>query len=144
LVVFNVLKDMAGLAGFGSQNVAVVAHLVGAAFGFAYYRYQFRISPLFTGWFSRERRERRPARSGQLRIFQPEPAANPATANDTLATPKTATIPAPAAVAEATEHLEAKLDEVLDKVAKHGQASLTEAEREVLFKASEVYKKRRK
>jgi hypothetical protein len=42
------------------------------------------------------------------------------------------------------EHLEAKLDEVLEKVKKHGQDSLTEEERAVLFRASEIYRKRRK
>ena len=41
------------------------------------------------------------------------------------------------------EHLEAKLDEVLAKVAKHGKESLTDPEREILLKASEIYKKRR-
>ena len=41
------------------------------------------------------------------------------------------------------EHLEAKLDQVLEKVARHGQDSLTESERQILFRASEVYKRRR-
>jgi hypothetical protein len=41
------------------------------------------------------------------------------------------------------EHLEAKLDQVLEKVQKYGKESLSEAEREILLKASEVYKKRR-
>ncbi|QVL34331.1 rhomboid family intramembrane serine protease [Telmatocola sphagniphila] len=42
------------------------------------------------------------------------------------------------------EQLEARLDQVLDKVQKQGQASLTDEERELLFRASEIYKKRRK
>jgi hypothetical protein len=42
------------------------------------------------------------------------------------------------------EHLEAKLDQVLEKVARSGKESLTEDEREVLLKASEIYKKRRR
>jgi hypothetical protein len=41
------------------------------------------------------------------------------------------------------EQLEAKLDRVLDKVAKSGTDSLSPDERSVLLKASEVYKKRR-
>ncbi len=40
--------------------------------------------------------------------------------------------------------LDAKVDQVLAKVSKHGQESLTPEEREILFKASELYKKRRK
>ena len=42
------------------------------------------------------------------------------------------------------EQLEAKLDAVLEKVSKHGQGSLTPEEREILFRASELFKKRRK
>ncbi len=42
------------------------------------------------------------------------------------------------------EHLEVKLDRVLEKMSKHGQDSLTSDEREILVKASELYKKRRK
>ena len=42
------------------------------------------------------------------------------------------------------EQLEAKLDEVLEKVKKQGQDSLTDDERAVLFRASEIYRKRRK
>jgi hypothetical protein len=53
----------------------------------------------------------------------------------------------PAAVAskaDVDEHLEAQLDAVLAKVAAHGQGSLTSAEREILKRASEVYRKRRR
>ena len=46
-------------------------------------------------------------------------------------------------VAVVDEQLEAKLDRVLDKVAKSGQDSLSADERSVLLKASEVYKRRR-
>jgi hypothetical protein len=42
------------------------------------------------------------------------------------------------------EHLEAKLDRVLAKMSTQGQESLTAEEREILVKASELYKKRRK
>ncbi|MFO0936263.1 MAG: rhomboid family intramembrane serine protease [Gemmataceae bacterium] len=41
------------------------------------------------------------------------------------------------------EQLEAKLDRVLDKVAKSGTDSLSSEEMEILLKASEVYKRRR-
>ena len=47
------------------------------------------------------------------------------------------------AVAVVDEQLEAKLDRVLDKVAKSGTDSLSADERSVLLKASEVYKRRR-
>jgi hypothetical protein len=41
------------------------------------------------------------------------------------------------------EHLEAKLDQVLEKVLRSGRESLTKEETQILLKASEVYKKRR-
>jgi hypothetical protein len=41
------------------------------------------------------------------------------------------------------EQLEAKLDAVLEKVARSGQASLSEPERQILLRASEIYKRRR-
>jgi hypothetical protein len=41
------------------------------------------------------------------------------------------------------EQLEAKLDAVLEKVARSGKDSLTDGERQILLRASEVYKRRR-
>jgi hypothetical protein len=56
-------------------------------------------------------------------------------------------MPVPAPVpsnSDLDEHLEAQLDAVLAKVAEHGQESLTSAERAILNRASEVYRKRRR
>ena len=47
------------------------------------------------------------------------------------------------AVAAVNEHLEAKLDAVLEKIAKTGKESLTPKEQEILRQASEMYKRRR-
>jgi hypothetical protein len=41
------------------------------------------------------------------------------------------------------EQLEAKLDAVLEKVARTGKESLSEPERQILLRASEIYKRRR-
>ena len=41
------------------------------------------------------------------------------------------------------EQLEAKLDAVLEKVARTGKDSLTDNEKQILMRASEIYKKRR-
>ena len=41
------------------------------------------------------------------------------------------------------EHFEAKVDAVLEKVTRHGKQSLTDAENDILMRASELYKKRR-
>jgi membrane associated rhomboid family serine protease len=108
-------------------GTAVVVHLAGAGFGFAYHKLQWRVSPLWTWLLSSRGRVRRP----RLRVYagdddetEPVPVAGP---------PKEGV----------DEHLEAKLDAVLEKVARSGQASLSASEREILFRASEIYKKRR-
>jgi len=57
--------------------------------------------------------------------------------------------PAPTAVTTAPsppadEHLEAQVDAVLEKVARSGRDSLTETEKALLVRASEVYKRRQR
>jgi hypothetical protein len=52
-------------------------------------------------------------------------------------------VAAPPERGDVDEQLEAKLDAVLQKVSQHGKESLTESEREILLRASEIYKKRR-
>jgi membrane associated rhomboid family serine protease len=112
-------------------GTAVAAHLGGAAFGLAYYQANIRLLnflPDLKGW---KRTRSRP----QLRVFRDEESnAEPVT----VAAP-----PAAQPSAEVDEQLEAKLDAVLEKVAQHGQSSLTEMERQILFRASEIYKRRR-
>jgi hypothetical protein len=41
------------------------------------------------------------------------------------------------------EHLEAKVDALLEKIAQHGKESLTSQEQEILRRAAELYKRRR-
>jgi membrane associated rhomboid family serine protease len=129
-VVFAVAKDFFGLlgaGGLGMGNVAFSDHLGGAAFGFLYYRFQWRISTLlpdFQSWF---KARNRPA----LRVYR-EPEPEP---------------PVPVAAAPASgdvdEQLEAKLDAVLAKVSQHGKESLTDSEQQILQRASEIYRRRR-
>ena len=52
--------------------------------------------------------------------------------------------PPPAGGGAADEQLEAKLDAVQEKVSKQGKESLTPEERQILVRASELYKKPRK
>jgi hypothetical protein len=58
--------------------------------------------------------------------------------------PVGAAVEAPPRTKEGRDDIELKLDAVLAKVSKYGQESLTPEEREILFKASELYKNRRK
>ena len=85
-------------------------------------------------WRPRRRRGEEPA----LRVYRDEPPDR----DDSDDGPEE---PAPVpASPKVDEHLEAQLDAVLAKVAAQGQGSLTSAEREILKRASEVYRKRRR
>jgi membrane associated rhomboid family serine protease len=109
------------------NGTAVSVHLAGAGFAYLYYKFHWNLTSLWAGlgaW-------RWPRRRPRLRVYR----------DDEPATPVSAAAPAPAR--DVDEHLEAKVDAVLEKVSRHGQDSLTDSEREILFKASEVYKKRR-
>lgn len=148
VVVFYVLISVFGFGGGGLHPVVLGAHAVAAGFAFVYFRFSLRISNWLPGMPSGGERKRGP----KLHIFRGEPGDEerlPATsgmpASSSLAT---AGLPQAAGGVSAgvgmDEHLEAKLDEVLEKVKKHGQESLSEDERAVLFRASEIYRKRRK
>ena len=87
----------------------------------------------------------RPAR---LKVFRTPPESprdragtSDQAAREILATPTRAT-PA-AATASLDEQLEAKLDQVLEKVSRSGKDSLTSDEQNILRRASEIYKQRR-
>jgi membrane associated rhomboid family serine protease len=125
-VVYQVGKDFwVFLGGFNTQ-VAVTVHLGGAAFGFAYYKLQLRMLnflPDIRAWRARRSRPK-------LRVYrEEEPVAAPA--------PRTTN------AAATDEQLEAQVDAVLAKVARHGKASLTEHENQLLLRASELYKRKR-
>jgi len=135
LVVLYIAIDIFGTVGMRpGAGVAHFVHLGGALFGAAYYQLGFR-------FHSRSRRSpRRPERRAKpkLRIVPVDP-------EDNTPTPVGAAVesaPRPKEVAD--EQLEARLDQVLEKVSKYGQESLTPDERAILVRASELYKKRRK
>jgi membrane associated rhomboid family serine protease len=139
LVLIFVGLDMLGAAqvaaGVPAAPIGYFAHLGGALFGGLYYLTSMRITELF-------RRAPRAARARpKLRVLPTEP-------EDDTPTPVGAAVenqPRPKETQEPVdEQLEARLDQVLEKVSKYGQESLTPEEREILFRASEVYKKRRK
>lgn len=122
-VIFSILMDFAGL--YNSRSgVAVAAHLGGAAFAGLYYQLGWRITGIWSGFQKWRKQRSRP----RLRLYRPEEEKQPV---------------AVGARPDADEHLEAKVDAVLEKVARSGQESLTDQERQILLKASEIYKKRR-
>jgi membrane associated rhomboid family serine protease len=127
-VLFLVAQDTFGFLSGGITTTAVSVHLGGAAFAALYYQLNWRLLSLWPNIRFPQRQRSRP----RLRVFK----------EDEPETPQ----PVPVAALPATdvdEQLEAKLDAVLAKVARSGQSSLTESEKQILLRASEIYKKRR-
>jgi membrane associated rhomboid family serine protease len=124
-IIVVVIDAFVFLSGQASMTATSV-HLAGAGFGFLYYKRQWRLFDLWetvASWWQRRRRPR-------LRVYPDDEPITPVA------------VPGPSA-RDVDEHLEAKVDAVLEKVSRHGQDSLTDSEREILFRASEVYKKKR-
>jgi membrane associated rhomboid family serine protease len=127
-VAFHVGRDALALISGVHNGVGVTAHLGGALIGFLYYKFEWRLSPFFTNLRLPNFRRRRQPR---LRVYrEEEPYREPVAA-------------AAAARRNLDEQLEAKLDAILEKIKVSGKESLTESEREMLLRASEIYKQRR-
>jgi membrane associated rhomboid family serine protease len=124
-VGFNVAQDAFMFINRQRTEVAVAVHLGGALFAFGYYKQHWQLVPYFMKlqrWFKERRRP-------PLRVYREEP-------------PEALAMKA-APATETDEPFEEKLDRVLEKVASAGQQSLTEGERRILLRASEIYRKRR-
>jgi membrane associated rhomboid family serine protease len=126
-VLFQVGQDALAFLSHRQSGTAVQVHLAGAAFGFVYYKTQWRLTSLLPSLRSWRLHQRRP----KLRVVRPDGEVAEAVH---VGAPPAATL---------DEQLEAKVDAVLEKVARTGQASLTAGEREILLRASELYKRRR-
>jgi membrane associated rhomboid family serine protease len=120
LGVILVGYDMWGaMARNPGDNVAYVAHLGGAAFAAVYFRWHWRLDRLWSmpEWLTHLRRPR-------LRIHVPSD-------NDVAETEL------------GDADLSGKVDELLEKIHLHGEASLTPHERRILEAASRQYQRRR-
>jgi len=129
-VIFAVAKDFYSFLGSVNHGVAVDVHLAGAAFGFAYYKLHWRL----LNWLPQLRAWRQRLARPRLRVYRGEE--------------EQALVEAPLKVSAAApledEQLEAKMDAILEKISQTGKESLTESERELLLRASEVFKRRRR
>jgi len=132
--ILYVVVDVFGVMGMRRDGIAHLVHLGGALFGFLYYRTGFRFHRLLPGLPSRSR-----SRVPALRIVRPDEgeADDPPPDPPGYETPLQTNEPN-------EEPFETRVDRILAKVSKFGQESLTPEERELLFRASEVYKKRRR
>jgi membrane associated rhomboid family serine protease len=120
----------------GGGGIAFAAHLGGAAFGALYYIRGWRVLNWIPNWPSRMTVGRRP----KLKVYREEPPRR----RETRPVRNDQPAPEVASAAPVDEHLEAQVDAVLAKVARQGQDSLTEEERQLLQRASEIYRQRRK
>jgi membrane associated rhomboid family serine protease len=129
LLVLYLVLPLAFRASGGQTQIAIESHLAGAAFGFLFKQFDLRWSRLFSGRMFRPR----------LRIFTPVPrettrsrSPNPARTSASVAgTSKSTGV---SVISE--EQLDARLDEVLAKIAREGRAGLSEEELRVLQEAS--------
>ena len=129
--LINVLQDTMGAMGMIRTNVAFVVHLAGAVFAVAYYKWQRSIVEILRDWMWWRRTGARP----RLKLFRPDPEKDEEpVAVSAISKPQAAVV---------DEHLEAKLDAVLEKIAKTGKESLTKEEEAILQRAAEMYKRRR-
>ncbi|MBI2808880.1 MAG: rhomboid family intramembrane serine protease [Planctomycetes bacterium] len=127
--VLNVARDAFYWFSQRDTGVAVVVHLAGAAFGLAYYKWQGSFTGMFHGMLWWQSARSRP----RLKLYRPDPHKEEPVAVSANSAPS----------ASVDEHLEAKLDAVLEKIARWGKGSLTQQDEEVLKQAAEMYKRRR-
>lgn len=128
LVAVSVLIDVLGLVSGQAKGVAVACHLGGAAFGFLYYRFDWRVTRF---WPSLPNLKKMTRRQPRLRVFRGEDDEEPVGVHSP-------TRPSP------ESQLEAELDTVLEKVSRYGKSSLTDREQQILLRASEIYRNKRK
>jgi membrane associated rhomboid family serine protease len=129
-VVFEVFMDAFAFLGNSQGGVAVAGHLGGAAFGFAYFKLHWQLSgywPSFALW---RRRRSQP----RLRVYREDDRPTPVSV---------AAAAQPPSSALEDEHLEAKMDAILEKISREGKENLTDTEQAILLKASEILRKRR-
>lgn len=114
LAVLYAVVDIAGATHvFGSTHVAHAAHLGGAAFGVAYKYFGWRFTPAIERFAGWLRSNRRRFARPQVRLHQPS-----------------------------DDEIRARVDLLLDKIHREGEASLTDEERAFLRDASRKFGQR--
>lgn len=126
-VLFQVSQDLFGVLGASNANTAFTVHLGGAAFGFLYHWNNWRVLNWMPNLGSLQRQRARP----NLRVYRDEEPMSPLP------------VASAAPPADVDEQIEAKVDALLEKVARVGKNNLTASEQEFLMRASEIYRKRR-
>ncbi len=129
LAIYLVFPLVPGLNA-GPHKTAIESHLAGAGFGFLFKQFDLRWSRLFSGRVFRPR----------LRIFTPVPreqSRSPRSPNPSRTSASVGGSPKSGSVSVLPEEqLDARLDEVLAKIAREGRSALTDEELRVLQEAS--------
>ena len=136
VTLFLIYQIMLLLKGGGIE--AVESHLAGVAYGYLFKQFDLRWSHL--PW----NRARRP----RLRVVtgsepREKPAARPAPTSKPSWATNSASLSKPVIAVIAEEQLDARLDEVLAKIAREGREGLTEEENRILQEASRRARNRR-
>ena len=140
VVIFLAFQVWQFLQPHAHMTEAVAAHLTGAIYGYLFKQFDLRWSRISSriSW----KRMRRP----RLRIIAPDPRDRPlprSPGSSWSSNPPTSPKPSSATVVVPEEQLDARLDEVLAKIAREGREALTEEEKGVLQEASRRARNRR-
>ncbi len=136
ILAFCLFYPFLPLPGLGLQHIAVESHLAGAVLGWSFKQFDLRWSRFFSGRGFRPRlRVFSPGAREPSRKRSPAPSWTSATTAGPAAKPTVAVLP--------EEQLDARLDEVLAKIARDGRGSLTDEEQRILQEASRRAKLRR-
>jgi membrane associated rhomboid family serine protease len=132
------------------SSTAVAAHLGGALFAGVYYRSHVRLldwlPPIWDRGYWQNWRRR--LFGPRLRLYVDESGKGkwkapkrPPSAGSIYQSEESTQPSVSAPVAD--EHLEAKMDAILEKISRVGKENLSESEREFLLRASEIFRRRR-
>jgi membrane associated rhomboid family serine protease len=125
-LIFYLAIDAHDFLTQAQTGTGVAAHLGGALFAFVYYRMHWRLSD----WLPNPRQWRRQLTRPRLRVYHEEEERKQ--------------VHVPAVVPPQDERLEEQMDAILEKISREGKENLTERENEVLLRASEIFRRRRR
>jgi len=123
IAVMVIGMDLFGAMGIGEKGIAFSVHLAGAAFAIMYYNYGWNFGRTWERLVSYIWKPR--PKKSRFSVFHPN--------EDVTSKKKTE-----------EEILGEKVDEILKKYSRHGEAGLTSEEREILKKAGNAYQKKHK
>ncbi|MGL6227332.1 MAG: rhomboid family intramembrane serine protease [Thermoguttaceae bacterium] len=120
--------DILGAAGVGEQGIAFIVHLGGAAFAALYYNYGWNFGSMLSSL--KRRFARNQSKRPQFGVFRPDDE------------PQRSTNPPFSSHDQPVSDFDRRVDEVLKKYSRVGEAGLTEEERKVLKDASKKYQEK--